>query len=458
MSFSARLIRTSQDLLAATQRHRLGVVAAAAVLLAGVGATAVAVAPLVLPPVAPVQRLFVEEVQPTGLERQMGDLALHTLVLHRSDITRGNDTVDSLLGRLGVRDAQAAAFIRNDPTARSLLSGRGGKLVQAEFNEDGLLQRLSARYPSDRAELALTHFQRLVISRQDGQWQAHAEAAAYERRQRLASGTVRSSLYAATDEAGLPDAIASQLADVFAADIDFHRQLRAGDTFSVVYEALLADGDPVPWNEGAGRIIAAEFVNAGKAHNAVWFTAPDGRTGYFSADGRSKRRSFLASPMAFSRVTSGFSMRFHPLLQTWRQHKGVDYGAPTGTPVRSVGDGTVEFAGWRSGYGNVVELNHGSGRQTLYAHLSKVDVKRGQRVEQAQRIGLVGATGWATGPHLHFEFRIGGAHQDPLKIARASEPVVLSAQAQAQLTQIVERTRPALAVAETLSSKPARFE
>ena len=127
------------------------------------------------------------------------------------------------------------------------------------------------------------------------------------------------------------------------------------------------------------------------------------------------RRAFLASPMEFSRVTSGFAMRFHPILQTWRAHLGVDYGAPTGTPVRTVGDGVVEFAGVQNGYGNVVQVEHGNDRSTLYAHLSRIDVRKGQRVEQGQRIGAVGATGWATGPHLHFEFRVNGEHQDPLR-------------------------------------------
>ena len=212
------------------------------------------------------------------------------------------------------------------------------------------------------------------------------------------------------------------------------------------------------WNEGAGRVTAAEFVNAGKAYSAVWFTASDGRGGYYGTDGRSKRRAFLASPMEFSRVTSGFAVRFHPLLQSWRQHNGVDYGAPQGTPVRSVGDGVIEFAGWRNGYGNVVEIQHGNGRSTLYAHLSRIDVKRGQRAEQGQRLGAVGQTGWATGPHLHFEFRIGGQHQDPLRVAKASETVPLDDAAKRRFAAALHTVQAKLEVAETLSARRAAFE
>jgi murein DD-endopeptidase MepM/ murein hydrolase activator NlpD len=157
-------------------------------------------------------------------------------------------------------------------------------------------------------------------------------------------------------------------------------------------------------------VLAAEFVNAGRTHQAVWFVDGQGRGAYFGPDGLSRRRAFLASPLEFSRVTSGFAMRFHPLLKSWRAHLGVDYGAPTGTAVRSVGDGVVHFAGRQNGYGNVVEVQHGNERSTLYAHLSRIDVRKGQRVEQGESLGAVGATGWATGPHLHFEFRVAGHH------------------------------------------------
>ncbi len=447
-----------QGLQRFTSHHRFGLVAGAVALMAGFGITAVAVAPLVPGAETLPQRIVVQDVAPQGLDAQLAELAAQEISLMRSDITRGTDSAESLLARLGVRDPLAASFLRSDATARLVLAGRGGKMVQAQTDADGNLQELVARYPSDRAEQARTHFTRLTISRIGGRWLARLQTVPYTAQQRLASGTIRNTLFAATDEAGLPDAVASQLAELFSTEIDFHRELRKGDTFSVVYEALMADEQPVAWNEGAGRVLAAEFVNAGRPHRAVWFAGADGRGAYFDTDGRSLRRAFLASPMAFSRMTSGFAMRFHPLLQNWRAHLGVDYGAPTGTAVRTVGDGVVDFAGRQNGYGNVVQIKHGNERSTLYAHLSRIDVKKGQRVEQGQRIGAVGSTGWATGPHLHFEFRVAGRHQDPSRIAKASETVPLDAASRPRFAATVQAVRARLDAAETLSAQRARFE
>ena len=383
-------------------------------------------------------RLLIEAVEPVGLQSQLDALAAQELTLTRNEITRATDTAESLLLRLGVRDPQAALFLRTDFTARQLLAGRGGKMVQARTAADGSLQDLVARYPGDQPDQLSTHFNRLSLLRaEDGRWRATVRLAPYASQTRLASGTIRNTLFGATDEAGLPDAVAAQLGDMFSTEIDFHRQLRKGDTFSLVYETLTADGEPVVWNEGAGRVLAAEFVNAGRAHHAVWFAPTEGRGGYFGIDGSSKRRVFLASPMEFSRITSGFAMRFHPLMQSWRRHLGVDYGAPTVTAVRSVGDGIVEVAGWQNGYGNVVQLKHGGERSTLYAHLSRMDVRNGQRVQQGQRIGAVGTTGWSTGPHLHFEFRVAGQHQDPLRVAKASETVPLDAASRLRFAELV---------------------
>jgi murein DD-endopeptidase MepM/ murein hydrolase activator NlpD len=193
-------------------------------------------------------------------------------------------------------------------------------------------------------------------------------------------------------------------------------------------------------------VLAARFINKDKTHDAVWFQEPGHKGAYYDLNGRSKTRAFLASPLAFSRVTSGFAMRFHPILQKWRAHLGVDFGAPTGTPVRSVGDGVVVFAGQQNGYGNVVQLQHNGDRMTVYAHLSRIDVRRGQHVEQGTRIGAVGATGWATGPHLHFEFKVSGHQVDPMTIARASESLQLSPQAVAQFRRM------AIDVAQRLGS------
>ncbi len=447
-----------QGLQALSRRHRLGIVAFAVAILTGFGITAVAVAPLVPDARDIPVRTVTEAVTPQDLDSQLLALANQELTLTRSDITRGTDTAQSLLARLGVRDPAAASFLRSDSTARLLITGRGGKLVRANTQADGTLLDLSASFPIDNAELAKTHYTHLSLGLVAGRWLARLETRPYGTQMRLASGTVRSSLFAATDDAGLPDAVAAQLAEIFSTDIDMHRQLRKGDTFSVVYEVLTAGGEPVPWNEGVGRVTAAEFVNGGRAYHAVWFAQGEQRGSYFGLDGRSKRTAFLASPMEFSRVTSGFAMRFHPLLQKWRQHLGVDYAAPVGTPVRSVGEGVVEFAGQQNGYGNVVEIKHGNERSTLYAHLSRIDVKKGQRIDQGTTLGAVGMTGWTTGPHLHFEFRVKGEHQDPLLVAKASQSMALDSASRESFAALARNVQVKLDVAETLTTRRSRAE
>jgi murein DD-endopeptidase MepM/ murein hydrolase activator NlpD len=199
-----------------------------------------------------------------------------------------------------------------------------------------------------------------------------------------------------------------QLADIFAGDVDFHRDLRKGDQFTVVYELHHLAGRPVR----AGKVLAAEFVSRGKAYRAIHY-----RNGYYAPDGNNLRKAFLRAPLEFSRVSSGFGMRRHPIAQGWRKHEGIDYAAPSGTRVRAVGDAVVEYAGPRGGYGNVVILRHQGQYTTLYAHLSRIAVRTGARITQNDTIGFVGQTGWATGPHLHYEFRVGGQPRNPLSIA-----------------------------------------
>lgn len=432
------------------RRHPRAIVGALVVSLGGFSAVAFGIAPLAPDAADLPQRIVVERIEPEGIEAQLEALASFELSLTRADLTRTSDTAERLLARLGVLDDSAAAFLRNDPTARRVLTGRVGKMVQVQTAEDGRLVELIARYPAERSEQALTHFTRLTMSRIAGQWQARLDSAPLERQVRLGSGTIQSSLFGAADEARIPDAIAIQLAEVFAGDIDFHRELRKGDTFSVVFEALTADGEPITWNEGTGRVLAAEFVNAGKTYQAVWFPHAGSKGGYFQPDGTSKRKTFLSSPMEFSRVTSGFAMRFHPILKTWRAHKGVDYAAPKGTPIRTVGNGVVTFAGWQNGYGNAVEVSHGNGRNTFYAHMSRIDVRKGQRVDQGDRIGAVGSTGWSTGPHLHFEFRVNGAHQDPRRIAKAAEAVTLEPSLRPQFDETARVAKAKLEIAYSM--------
>jgi murein DD-endopeptidase MepM/ murein hydrolase activator NlpD len=432
-------------------KHHRKVVGSTAAVLAGVGVAAFAVAPLAPDASALPQKWLSQSVQPVAIDPQLEALAARPLDLFRTELTRAGESPESLLQRLGVVDSYAAAFLRSDAVARRLLEGRGGRIAQARVREDGTLVDLVARYPAQQAEQVGTHFTRLTLARDaQGALFSTEETVPLQSQVRLASGTIRSSLFAASDEARIPDTIAVQLAEIFAADIDMHRELRRGDTFSVVYESLTADGEPIGWSQGTGRVLAAEFVNAGRTHQAIWYRGADGRGAYFDPTGQSKKRAFLASPMEFSRVTSGFAMRLHPIQQSWRKHNGVDYAAPTGTPVRTVGDGIVEFAGWQNGYGNVIFVKHANDRSTVYAHLSRIEVKKNQHVEQGMRIGAVGTTGWATGPHLHFEFRVHGAHQDPLRIAKSSEAITLPPSARGEFTVLAQTMRLELEVADTL--------
>ena len=452
-----RLIQAAEDSFAfaagLVQRHPHQLtIALTALLLGGAGAT-FAVASLAPDASDLPVRTLVESVQPLPLSLQSEALQSQSMRLYRSEVTRSADTAESLLKRLGVYDPQAAAFFRTDSTVQQTLMGRSGRNVTVEASETNTLLKLSARWSPEDDGM----FKRLTIEKTAAGFQSRVETLPMTASSRLASGVIHSSLFAATDDARIPDTIAMQLAEIFSGDIDFHRALRKGDRFSVTYETLEGDGEPMR----AGRVLNAEFVNAGKSYQAMWFQEPVAsgsaaastashtltKGGYYTLAGESLRRAFLASPMEFSRVTSGFKMRFHPILQTWRAHLGVDYAAPIGTPVRSVGDGVVEFAGVQNGFGNVVMVKHRNNNVTVYAHLSRINVRGGQSVSQGQNVGAVGQTGWATGPHLHFEFRVAGVHRDPLTIAKQSESVPVAASARAAFNQAAEQVRTQLAAA-----------
>ncbi len=394
----------------------------------------------------PVKQL-VESVSTLSLDNQIQSLKRGDIRLYRADTSRSSDSADSLLARLNVSDVQAAEFMRANALVRGNLLGRAGRSVRAEMDDDNRLLRLTARWATDSS----VSFQRLVIERQDLGFVARLETGELASSVRLSSAFIQSSLFAATDDAHIPDSIAVQLAEIFSGDIDFHRALRVGDRFSVVYETLEADGETIK----SGKVLSAEFVNRGKQYQAMWFQENAGQAGgYYNLEGESLRRAYLASPLAFSRVSSGFKMRFHPILQTWRAHLGVDYAAPTGTPVRSIGVGVVESAGNLGGYGKAVVVKHNNGHSTVYAHLSQMSVRRGQSVTQGQTIGKVGATGLATGPHLHFEFRVNGKHQDPLVMAQKSESVPVSAQARPAFDQLAKQVGQQLASASLVLPVP----
>jgi murein DD-endopeptidase MepM/ murein hydrolase activator NlpD len=323
----------------------------------------------------------------------------------REERLQRGDTYHGLFARLGINEADIRQLLRQRSTLQAL---RMGTLVTAEVradvrsgkDHDGELVWLGFLSGRDTAVRVERIGQGLVASEQ------RAEVTT---RIVLKTGLIRSSLFAAADAAGIPDSIAIQLAEVFGSDVDFHRELRQGDRFSVLYELYSVDGRPLR----AGRVLAAEFTNQGRTYRALRYA-----DNFYAPDGKNMRKGLLRSPLEFSRVSSGFGMRLHPLHKAWRAHQGVDYAAPAGTRVRAVGDGIVEFAGRQGGYGNLVIVRHASQVSTYYAHLQALGrgVRTGARVAQGDIVGLVGQTGWATGPHLHYEFRVAGTARNPLSV------------------------------------------
>jgi len=318
----------------------------------------------------------------------------------REDRMQRGDTYQGVLARLGIGDADMRQLLRQ----RTLQQLRPGTIVTAEVRagngREGELIWLGFLTGRDMVARIERVGRGLVVSEQRAEIVNHTV---------MKSAVIRTSLFAAAEVAGIPDGIAIQLAEVFGSDIDFHRELREGDRFSVVYEMYTVDGRPLR----AGRVFAAEFVNQGRRYRAVGYA-----DNFYSPDGRNMRKGMLRSPLELSRVSSGFGMRMHPLHKAWRVHQGVDYAAPTGTRVRAVGDGIVEFSGRQGGYGNLVVVRHDNRVSTFYAHLKAAGrgIRKGARVAQGDTIGLVGQTGWATGPHLHYEFRVAGAARNPLSV------------------------------------------
>ena len=318
----------------------------------------------------------------------------------REDRLQRGDTYQGLLARLAIGEADIQQLLRH----RSLQQLRPSTIVTAEVragkDHEGELVWLDFLTGRDVAVRIQRVGQNLVASE---------ERVQIVTRSILKSAVIRSSLFAAADAAGIPDAVAIQLADMFGSDIDFLRDLRQGDRFSVLYDMHSVDGRPLR----SGRVLAAEFTNQGRKYRALRYA-----DNYYAPDGKNMRKALLRSPLELSRVSSGFGMRMHPLHKAWRAHQGVDYAAPAGTRVRAVGDGIVEFAGRQGGYGNLVVVRHDSRVSTYYAHLKAFGrgIRAGARLSQGDTVGLVGQTGWATGPHLHYEFRLAGAARNPLSV------------------------------------------
>jgi murein DD-endopeptidase MepM/ murein hydrolase activator NlpD len=355
-------------------------------------------------------------------ERTVDEISLPPLVAlpdpvagyTREERIQRGDTVAALLSRLGVQDEEALQLLRTSKQARSFHQLIPGRTVRATVNADGKL--IGLRY--------LNGGNLVSVDRTSRGLEVKEQMARLDTRVQMKSAEIRNSLFGATDAAGLSDAVATQIADIFSSDIDFHRDLRKGDRFTVLYEVHYHMGEPVK----TGRILAAEFVNQGKSYQAVYYQYSENEGGYYTFDGKNLRKQFLRSPLELSRVTSGFSnARFHPVLQVTRAHKGIDYGAPKGTRVKATADGIVDFVGREGGYGNLIILRHQSSYTTYYGHLSGFakGLRKGKRVMQGEVIGFVGATGLATGPHLHYEFRANNVQQNPLRVAMPSAPPIL---------------------------------
>jgi murein DD-endopeptidase MepM/ murein hydrolase activator NlpD len=325
----------------------------------------------------------------------------------RNERVQRGDTVDELLRRLSIEDAAASAYLRKSADAESFRKLPVGTEVQAETTATGGL--IALRYLGDNSA-------QILIDKQDSAFHTKILPAQLENRLFVRTGDIKTNLYAATDEAGMPEAAANQLNELFSGDIDFHHDLRKGDKFTVVYEMTYSNGALLH----TGRIQAAEFINQGHTYRAVYFQKDAQHGDYYTPEGKSMHKAFLRSPVEFSRISSGFTTaRFHPILKKWRAHKGVDFAAPIGTRVKVTADGIVSLVGKQNSYGNVIMVNHQGRYTTVYGHLSRFakGLHQGQRVAQGDVIGYVGMTGWATGPHLHYEFKVNGQQHDPLRVA-----------------------------------------
>jgi murein DD-endopeptidase MepM/ murein hydrolase activator NlpD len=409
--------------------------------------TAFGVAPLTAP-----------ELPPSGTTTEAVSLSPTVLpsgvgFTQQEKIRRG-ETLGTLLSRLGADDSEFAAFVRRDPVARRLLELRAGRTVSALVGADREIERLSYRLGSDDDK---SLGRRLVISREGGRMTAFEEAVPVERSVEIRSAEIRRSLVEALDDAAIPDNVVTRMADVFGTDVDLQRDVRRGDRLRVVYETLREAGSLEP--PIVGRILAVQFRGGSRKLEAVWFDRADDTGGYYAFDGRNLARSFLASPLEFTRVSSGFTeSRLHPVLRDWRAHKGVDLPAPIGTNVRAVANGVVDYIGQQRGYGNVVIVRHDARHMTLYAHLHQFSdgLQPGSQVRQGESVGTVGQTGWATGPHLHFEFHIDGQHVDPMAVVAQEAQRPLAGDERARFSSVVAQHRARFGLLDTQLA--ARFE
>ncbi len=359
---------------------------------------------------------------PSSVMRQVGS------VVRVERVQRG-DTIQAVMNRLGVFDQAFLRFIRSDARARPALELKPGRFVVAHIDPDNRIEKYEVVI--DRGAATATRMQVKRAGSSQAGYSIIENTVNIEKQIETRYAEVRGSFFAATDAAGIPDAIATQIADIFGTEIDFNRDLRNNDTLRVVYEMLKVPDSleqAVP-----GRVLAVQLNHRGRHYDAQWFErGTDGVGQYFSGNGVSRKKSFLRSPLEVSRITSGFTeARLNPVSKAWSAHKGVDMAAPIGTNIRAAGDGVVEFVGVQRGYGNVVVIRHGKRYETLYAHMHEFaeGLQVGRKVRQGDIIGTVGMTGFATGPHLHYEFKVDGEHVDPMTATMpTAEPLTASEQ------------------------------
>ncbi len=357
--------------------------------------------------------------------------------LWRELVVAEGDSLSALFERHGLGAEHWLPLSRLDGDGKRLRRLHPGDRLHLRLDEQGVIAELKVRIDDTRT---------LQLQREGRRYAQNTIRDRLEHRERNAIGSINSSLFLAGRDAGLSDRLIMELAGIFAWDIDFALDIRSGDRFTVLYEDLYREGERLR----EGDIQAAEFVVRGKTYRAVRYVDEQGRAGYYAPDGRPMKKTFIRTPVEFTRISSRFSLgRKHPILNRIRAHKGVDYAAPRGTPIKAAGAGKVVHAGRKGGYGNTVIIQHGGKYTTLYAHLKSFSrgIRNGASVSQGQTIGYVGSTGLATGPHLHYEFRVHGKHVDPLSVKLpAADPIAAS-----RLPAFRNSTAPLLARLEALS-------
>lgn len=345
-----------------------------------------------------------QEAEAKALAKAAYDLEQKLGKWHNITIKSG-DNLSVLFNNQGL-NASVVYQIANTPVyGEALAQIRPGESLEFRINPEGTLTQL--RYVKSRLES-------IFFNKGDDGYRAELITLSPEIRPTYASGIINSSLFLASQKAGLSQNLTMELAGIFGWDIDFVQDIRSGDSFNLLYEEKYLEGEKL----GDGDILAASFTNQGQTYTAIRYTDSNGDTDYYTPDGKSMKKAFLRTPVDFTRISSSFNPnRLHPVFKTKRPHRGVDYAAPMNTPIKASGDGRVQFSGWQNGFGNVVFIQHPNNIVTVYAHANKLaGLKKGQKVRQGQTIAYVGKTGWATGPHLHYEFRVNGVHRNPMTV------------------------------------------